>query len=84
MKYILAVLLLTGCCSAPIVHPTEPIIIDSRILEKCKPQVLPESTLTYESILENVKDNSILYKECSAKNDAAITLIKKLTNQKDK
>jgi hypothetical protein len=84
MKYILSALLLTGCCSAPIIHQTDPIILDSRILEKCKPQVLPESSLTYELILENVKDNSIIYKECSAKNDAAITLIKKLTNQKDK
>lgn len=83
MRYLL-ILLLTGCCTNPIVSTNTTIEVDKKVFEECKEQIIPESPLTYESILENVRDNSLIYKECKAKNSIAITLIKKLTNQKDK
>jgi len=81
---IFLVVLLAGCCSAPVIAPDSKIDVDPRVLEACKDQVQPSEPLTFEGILDTTQQNSLIYKECKAKNDGAIILIKKFTNQKDK
>lgn len=84
LSIVLAAILLTGCCTAPIIPPDREVSIDPSVLESCKEQVQPKDPLTLEGILETTSANSVLYKECKAKNDVAITLIKKFTNHKEK
>lgn len=86
MRAIITIILLvslTACCSTVPVQPNRPINIDSRMLEPCKPLVVPKEPLTFESILENTKDNVLVYTDCKTKHDAAIVLLRELTNKKD-
>jgi hypothetical protein len=80
---LILVIALTACdtMGKREVHST--VRLDPRVLQPCKSLVSPTGVLTFESILENTKDNVLLYNECKSKHDSAIVLLKELTNQKD-
>lgn len=92
MKIILALILsltfLSGCstmkdkfCDYQVIPPTKPIEIDKDLLKRCVDLVEPTLPITYNSILVNTKDNTAIYIACKNKMDAAIIVLKKLSNQ---
>ncbi len=87
IRALILVFLLTGCtslkekfCDYQIIPPKEPIPISKEALQPCPMLVLPTLPLTLESILENQVKNKVIYTNCVNKNNAAIVLIKKLSN----
>lgn len=96
MKIALAIILsltfLSGCstmkddlrnqfCDYAVIPPAVPIEIDKDLLKRCADLVEPISPITYTSILTNTRDNTAIYIACKNKMDAAIVVMKKLSNQ---
>ena len=90
--FILSILLLllTGCstlctnyCESSLIT-TNTVNIDPRVLESCKPQLLLDtSSITFEQVLLNVKENTFIYNECAGKQRDSVIIIKKFANIKD-
>lgn len=92
MKYaIILALLLSGCgtiekyCKEVIlVDPKETVQVDPRALEECKDlALLPDKNVTFEAVLSNVAENSVIYSECRNKQSNSIVIIKRFANIKD-
>ncbi len=67
MKYLLIVLLLSGCSTVPVVvdpKPTRPLPIES--LVECS-KATPLTDLSFGSYIEKAGELAILLKECSLK-----------------
>ena len=86
MRIILMLMLVASLAACDTMGKKEghsTVRLDPRVLQPCKPLVAPPVPLTFESILENTKDNVLIYNECKAKYDTAIVLLRELTNQKE-
>ena len=78
---------LSGCttfknaiCYDSVIPAPKQIPLDSTVFQECRPLKIPEAPLTYEGILINTKDNTIIYLECKEKYNNAIVLLRKLSN----
>lgn len=84
---LLSSLLLTGCFATKGVVLPEKVNIDPRALEACaplKPLVIPaDDPDPFVPVLENVKDNALLYSDCARKQNNSIKLLKSLGGIKD-
>jgi hypothetical protein len=86
-KWILILLLLTGCATVipdAVLPPPEKVVrIDPRILELCEPlRNLPE-TATFDDVLTVTLANFELYVACSTKQSRAVKLLKEFSNYKE-
>jgi hypothetical protein len=57
--------------------------IDSVYYQECKPLVNLSETATFEDVISNLQQNSIIYAECRNKQHDSILLLKKFTNYKE-
>lgn len=98
LRALLLVLLLsnlTGCASwfkkqegTAIIVP-EKVNISPEALEACKPlkelSIASDDTAPFVTVLENIKDNAVLYADCAKKQQNSIELLRKFSNSdKDK
>jgi hypothetical protein len=69
------------CKPGPIITPNV-VAVDPKLLEPCKPIPVPtiEQLIRFEDTLYSDKQIISAYKACADKNDAAIIVIKKFSN----
>ena len=91
------IMLLTGCDlfikheNLPTVvteQSTEYVVpevnIDSYLLQDCSPLItLDKSSVTFNDVVLNTKDNSLLYAECRDKHSALVKILKQSLNLKE-
>jgi len=86
--YLFPTILIVGCAQTvqkqpeipvtPAVTTKTKIVLDYRIMEPCKPLKLLEGT-EHSHILDNIKDNVLIYQDCSNKHRSATEILKKLS-----
>ena len=72
MKYLLCVLLLTGCSTTVPVTSKFPDAPGAQALSKCQDLVLLDQDAKLSDVARSVTNNYTKYYECSIKNDAWI------------
>jgi hypothetical protein len=84
-KFILLIsILLTGCNHMGTVVPTDQIIrLDPSVVASCDPLLKVEPPITFENVLNISIKNMELYAKCSDKHEAAVKLLKKVSNVKE-
>lgn len=92
MKYLMCIILalsLSGCaslkdsfCDYSMIPASKPIEIDPKLLEECESFVLPVLPLTWESLLNNAKENKLIHLTCIKKQKDSIIVLKKFSNNK--
>ena len=92
MKKLLMIALISGlfgcttmrdklCKDAVIVDKT--VQLDSVYYQECKPLANLSENASFEDVLTNLQQNSIIYAECKNKQHDSILLLKKFTNYKE-
>lgn len=91
MKYILVILLLSGCAmfNKPkppdaVLPPKEKVVhIDPRMLELCEPLQNLSAEANFEEVLAVTINNFEIYTACSVKQSKAVRLLREFSNQKE-
>jgi hypothetical protein len=79
IKYLLILIMLTGCATTQPIITKEPVHIDQYMLESCKPITKPEIN-EFSDVLTSTKEILTAYTECKNKLDANIIVLKKFSN----
>lgn len=82
----LLALVLSACVSKPItpIKIDTPINLDPRVFIPCNDLIVPESPLTFDSLLASSITNAELYLDCRNKQGVSIELLRQFSNKKEK